>query len=325
MTLDAEATTGTRRPGPAGRPHRRWVWRGLAALAVLVLLAVLAAGWVAWTASSKLLLLPRQPVTDTPADRGLAYREVQFASRDGTVLRGWFLPARGAGPAPVLVLSHGRGQSREEFRDKLPVFARHGFALLAFDYRASGRSDGRYNTAGYKETWDLLAAVGFARHQPGVDPARLAVVGNSQGAAVAVLAAAADPGIRAVVEDSGFASLRNVIAYNFRQEAGLPPFPLAPLTILLAQARAGARVDEVDPADAITRIAPRPVLVVHGLRDTKVRPDQGRELYAHAGSPKQAWFVPGAGHVGAFEVDPRGYERRVVGFLEQALAARAAA
>jgi fermentation-respiration switch protein FrsA (DUF1100 family) len=85
------------------------------------------------------------------------------------------------------------------------------------------------------------------------------------------------------------------------------------------------RVAAVRPQAVVGRIAPRPLLVIHGLRDTKVRPDQGRELYAAAGTPKQAWWVPGAGHVGAFDLDPKGWERRVAGFLDAALGGRAAA
>jgi len=309
------------------RAWRRWLRRVLAALLGALLLAVAAVGFVAWSASSKLLLLPRQAVVETPARYHLAFRDVSFTSRDGVVLRGWFLPAgqgTQAGLAPVLVLSHGRGQSREEWLRKLPLFHRHGFAVLDFDYRACGLSGGRYNTAGYKETWDLLAAVDFAKGQPGVDPGRIAVVGNSQGASTALLAAARDSDLRAVVEDSGFASLQQVIAYNFHQEAGLPAFPFAPVTVLFAQLRAGADVSRVTPADVIRRIAPRPVLVIHGLRDTKVRPDQAAKLYAKAGDPKAEWLVPTADHVGAFDVDPKGYERHVIGFLGQALGIPAA-
>ncbi len=312
---------------PSEGAWRRWLRRTIAVLAVLLVLAAAGVGYVAWTASSKLLLLPRQAVTDTPAKYHLAFREVSFTSRDGVVLRGWFLPAgqsTQSGLAPVLVLSHGRGQSREEFLQKLPLFHRHGFAVLDFDYRACGQSGGTYNTAGYKETWDLIAAADFAKQQPGVDPGRVALVGNSQGAATALLAAASDPDVQAVVEDSGFASLRQVIAYNFHQEAGLPAFPFAPVTVLFAQLRAGANVGRVTPADVIRRIAPRPVLVIHGLRDTKVRPDQAAKLYAKAGDPKEEWLIPTAEHVGAFDVDPRGYERHVIGFLDRALSIPAA-
>ncbi len=306
------------------RPRRHRGRRIMAGIAVLLLAALVVVGYVAWTASTKLISLPRERIVGTPARYHLTYRDVSFRSGDGTQLRGWFVPAATPRPAPVLVLSHGRGTSREEFLTKLPVFHRHGFALLAFDYRACGQSGGTYTTAGDKETADLVAAVGFARRQPGVDAGRVAVVGQSQGAAVALLAAARDPDIHAVVEDSGFASLTQVIAYNFREEAGLPAFPFAPATILLAELRAGGDVGRVAPIKVIGRVAPRPVLVIHGLADTKVRPDQGEQLYAAARSPKAEWLVPRAGHVRAFDVDPAGYERRVVGFLDRALAVRAA-
>src|SRR6266516_2457293 len=190
---------------PSEGAWRWWLRRTIAVVAVLLVLAAAAVGYVAWTASSKLLLLPRQAVTDTPAKYHLAFREVSFTSRDGVVLRGWFLPAgqsTQSGRAPVLVLSHGRGQSREEVLQKLPLLHRHGFAVIDFDYRACGQSGGTYNTAGYKETWDLIAAADFAKQQPGVDPGRVALVGNSQGAATALLAAASDPDVQAVVEDS---------------------------------------------------------------------------------------------------------------------------
>jgi fermentation-respiration switch protein FrsA (DUF1100 family) len=142
---------------------------------------------------------------------------------------------------------------------------------------------------------------------------------------VAILTAADNPAIGAVVDDSGFAALSDVIERNFRTVADLPPFPFAPVSVLMAQLRAGVRVSQVRPVDAVARLAPRPLLVIHGTADTTVPIDHSERVVAAAGRPRDFWRVPGAGHAGAFEVDPAGYERRVVGFLHRALAADRAA
>jgi fermentation-respiration switch protein FrsA (DUF1100 family) len=50
------------------------------------------------------------------------------------------------------------------------------------------------------------------------------------------------------------------------------------------------------PADAAARIAPTPLLIVHGDADGYFPIDHARELYAAARDPKELWIVPGFGH-----------------------------
>jgi fermentation-respiration switch protein FrsA (DUF1100 family) len=50
------------------------------------------------------------------------------------------------------------------------------------------------------------------------------------------------------------------------------------------------------PAEAASRIAPVPVLIVHGDQDIYFPPDHGKELFDAAKEPKELWMIPGFGH-----------------------------
>jgi pimeloyl-ACP methyl ester carboxylesterase len=78
-----------------------------------------------------------------------------------------------------------------------------GIAVLEYDKRGNGQSTGQFvDTLENMET-DAAAAVRFLRTQPEVDAKRIALVGHSQGGAVAPAVAAKDPGIAAVVMFAG--------------------------------------------------------------------------------------------------------------------------
>src|SRR6185503_2347794 len=75
-----------------------------------------------------------------------------------------------------------------------------GFLVLRYDKRGIGQSGGRIETAGFAEyAEDLRAAIKFLADRKDVDPKRIAVVGHSEGGAVALLAAAKDKRIAALV------------------------------------------------------------------------------------------------------------------------------
>jgi pimeloyl-ACP methyl ester carboxylesterase len=66
------------------------------------------------------------------------------------------------------------------------LFLQHGVALLYFDKRGVGLSEGRWQrTDLYERADDARSAVQFLRQQPGIDPDRIGVVGHSQGGSVA--------------------------------------------------------------------------------------------------------------------------------------------
>ena len=87
----------------------------------------------------------------------------------------------------------------------------------------------------------------------------------------------------------------------------------------IADLRTGQRIERVRPVDAIGRISPRPVFIIHGLADIYVPPDNSERNFAAANEPKQVWYVPGAGHNGSREVAGAEYERRVTAFFKQYL------
>lgn len=250
-------------------------------------------------------------------------RPVSFASsEDGTRLNGWYLPAPHPAPAPALLFCHGAWTGRRECLPLALQFHAAGYSVLCFDFRAHGESAGRYLTVGHHEAHDVLGAVAFLAAQPEVDPDRIGVVGYSMGAAAAIRAAAASPAIAAVVADSPYADFEDAVQYSFRQVVGrcVPRYPFAPLA--LGWARWLTRVDprRLRPVEAIGRLAPRPILLIHGQEDEIVPARHAAMLFDAADEPKELWLVPGATHVGARMEDPDAYFRRVSTFLRDALA-----
>src|SRR5437764_14471071 len=78
------------------------------------------------------------------------------------------------------------------------------------------------------------------------------------------------------------------------------------------------------PVDDIGRTAPRAILVTHGAEDEIVPVRHAYTLFKAAEEPKELWVVPDAHHVGARDMDPDMYFRKLESFLSQALSRDAA-
>ena len=190
-----------------------------------------------------------------------------------------------------------------------------GFDVLTFDFRGQGESDGDTLSFGAREQHDLIGAVAAARAR---GARHVAVVGFSMGAAAAMLAAARSPEIEALVLDSAFADLTDTLSAELRS-TWLLPGPVVAYAMFLYEVLSGTDPATVRPADAIGALGTRPLLFVAGADDRTVTPTDGAAMAAAAGPSADYVLVPGAGHVGAFFVDPAAYAGRVRAFLAAAI------
>jgi pimeloyl-ACP methyl ester carboxylesterase len=127
--------------------------------------------------------------------------EVRFGS-SGVDCAGYlYRPAKASGTLPCVVLGHGTAGTMDRLFVYAEPFAAAGMAVLVFDYRGWGASDGQprqvINIGGQLDDW--RAAIGFARSLDGVDPERIALWGSSLSGGHVVALAAEDPRIAAVV------------------------------------------------------------------------------------------------------------------------------
>nr|MBO2476393.1 alpha/beta hydrolase [Bacillota bacterium] len=312
-----------RNSGIASRPtaYRRrntWLWRALAGLMVLAVAAVVGVSvYVGWSLSHP---APR-PVDRTPAEVGLAYESVAFPATDGLTIRAWFLPAEDS--SSTIIMAHGYTSNR--LSPSLPAlelaraFVDAGFNVLMFDFRNSGESEGDVTTLGYHEVKDIYGAVDWLKSEKPAQAQRIGLIGFSMGATTAILAAANEPRIEAVVADSPFSDLRDYLSVNMPVWTGLPNFPFTWLIITLLPPLIGLDTDAVSPI-AVVPYLKQPLLLIHTEGDDAIPSSESRRLF-EAARPGLAelWIVPGTRHVGARQVDPAAYDRRVIGFFEKTL------
>ncbi|HYF90843.1 MAG TPA: alpha/beta hydrolase [Symbiobacteriaceae bacterium] len=280
-----------------------------AALAVPVLMPAAVAAVMAYP--------PYRPLTESPADYGLPYEAVRFpSSPDGVMLEGWYIPGPD-GSARAVVLAHGFLNDRLIHGRGLPIARAlhdHGFSVVMFDLRGQGRSPGGPVTYGAREQWDVAGAVCFARRQ---GARQVAVVGYSVGAVAAILAAAADPGIAAVVADSAYADLHEYLIGEVRARSHLGT-RYAEYAVGIFRWITGIDDRTVSARDAVAQIAPRPVLLIQGGRDRVVPPANGPELLQATASPRaELWAVPAGRHTHSYEADRELYIDRITEFLQQ--------
>ncbi len=285
-------------------------WK-LAALAALAAAGGLGAA-VVWY--SRRWIAPPRVLFDAPQEEHV--EAAAFETADGVPLVGWLL--RGRPDRPALVLCHGYQRSMEEPFSLAVELRDRGFSVLLFDFRGCGRSGGRFTTIGDFEPQDVLAAVAWLRGRLG--PAvPIGVHGISMGGAIAISAGALCPEVGAVVTDSAFAHLTGAVQHRFDSLRGVN-LQMHKLTMRVAERMTGGRVARVRPVDLVDRIAPRPLLLIHGTDDGIVPYSHALELYAAAGEPKELWTLAGGTHAMARFEAPEEYVERVAAFFARALA-----
>ena len=274
---------------------------------------------------------PMFKTDDDPGRYGLRYERVAFQTADGLTLRGWFIPAASTegssrelgavGCRATIVVGHGYPFDKANILSHV-LFLHGRFNLLLIDFRYFGESEGLYTTAGFLETRDVEASVAYLKERTDVDPRRIGAMGFSMSAAAFILAR--HPDIRAIVADSSYASLEDLVGRQFFFLPGPTKWPLVALTKLYARLLLGVEVEAAAPAQVVRELT-APLLIIHGEVDSQIPVEHAREIYANADPARtELWIVPGADHGQAHAIEGPRYEIRVRTFLERHLCGPAA-
>jgi pimeloyl-ACP methyl ester carboxylesterase len=168
--------------------------------------------------------------------------------------------------------------------------------VVTFDFRGHGRSGG-LSTLGDREIHDLDVAVAWARE---LGYQRVAAVGFSMGASVVLRHAGLLGGLDAVVSVSGpgrwYYRGTERMRWVHRAVERRAGRYVTQRWLNTRVSPEGWKPIPVPPAAAAARIAPVPLLIVHGDKDLYFPPEHARQLYEAAREPKELWLLPGMGH-----------------------------
>jgi dienelactone hydrolase len=245
---------------------------------------------------------------DYSAPPGAPYtaEEVTVRTKAGHVLAGTLtLPAGASSSAkvPAVITITGSGQQdRDEllpfaggvrlFRQVADTLGRRGIAVLRLDDRGIGGSGGDVTGTSADFADDIRAGVDYLRARTEVDPARVALVGHSEGGMIAPMIAAGDPRLAAIALMAGTAHTgRRIIDYQLANLVrGNPQVPAAARDSVARVMLATFDSTEArkpwmryflgyDPIPTIRRVR-QPVLILQGETDQQVRPEEARMLDA---------------------------------------------
>jgi pimeloyl-ACP methyl ester carboxylesterase len=245
----------------------------------------------------------------TPADLGMAYRDVRIAGEAGIDLAAWWIPPHNG--RAVIVLP-GSGSTKDDTLDHAAVLTGAGYGALLLDPAGHGESGGRLMDFGWGSDADVKRAMTWTLDQPGVG--HVGLLGLSMGGEIALTAAAHDRRVEAVVADGA-------TARTWDDVRALPePNPIATANdwVEFGLVRLLARTTPPMPLlDAVQRID-APVLLITG---NAPREHAYGERYAAAAPDTLTWWdLSDTGHVQALATHPDEYRQRVLALFGAAMA-----
>jgi uncharacterized protein len=249
------------------------------------------------------------------AELGAAHQNVSFETSDGLTLEGWYVPSKNGA---AVISFPGRKGSQKPAR----MLARHGYGVLVFDRRGEGESEGEPNGFGWGGDRDIKAAIDFLQTRPDVDPDRIGGIGLSVGGELMLETAAETDELKAVVsEGAGARAFSDEMDEMDHNPRGTTDRLLTGAAMAVKVGAMAVLTNQAPPPnlnDVVGRIAPRPVMLI-AAPNSKNGEKLNRGYYAAAQEPKTLWEIPESGHMGGIDARPAEYERRVVGFFDDAL------
>lgn len=244
---------------------------------------------------------------------GLDYEQVTYPGPLGDY-PAWYVPGT---RSTWLIYTHGRGSSLREGLRVLEIARRAGHPALVISYRndpGAPRGDG-VAKFGIDEWQDLEAAITYAKARGAAD---VILGGGSMGGAITLSlfehGSAQASSVRGVLLDSPALDIGR--QSRLASDAMGVPGWLAELGFLVASWRFGLAWDAMDYLSAVDEVTV-PMLVFHGDADTLISLDANRPVFEALTRQGNATIevVPGAQHLGVWNRDRDGFDRKVSQFL----------
>jgi fermentation-respiration switch protein FrsA (DUF1100 family) len=243
----------------------------------------------------RMLYFPEKEIWQTPDNISLKYDELNFKTKDGFNISGWYIPAQNE--KGVLLFCHGNAGNISHRLESINIFNSLNLSVLIFDYRGYGKSEGKPSENGTyldaEAAWDYLVNV------KGKSPKEIIIFGRSLGGAVAAeIALRKNPA--ALIIESCFTSV---------PELGKTFYPWLPVKLI-----SKFKYSTIDKIGSINC----PKLIIHSPEDEIISFRHGKALYENALQPKEFLKIKG-GHNEGFLISGKTYNDGLKIFLDKYL------
>lgn len=245
---------------------------------------------------------------------GMPYINVYIKSFDGLRLYGALLENYSD---KIVICVHGfTGSGKKDFASLAQAYYKNGYNVLLVDNRAHGQSEGKYVGFGVLDRLDLRNWVKYVINRFGSN-VQVFLHGISMGAAAVLMASSIMPkNVRGIIADCGFTSVYEIFEYVLKRDYHLPKFPIIYLTNIMSKIRAGYGYKDVNTTAEIAR-SDIPILFIHGENDEFVPLWMTMKNYSHCKAYKELFIVRESEHAESHYIDKKGYERRILTFIEK--------
>ena len=225
-----------------------------------------------------LLYFPSKERVDVSYYSNTGLKEVEFKTSDGLILKSLFKQPVSHENKTMLIF-HGNAGHIGHRVDKFMPLADAGYGLLLLEYRGYGGNPGKPNEDGFYK--DAKAALNFLTKN-NIYPKNTIIYGESLGCGIASKIST-EMSFNSTILEAPFTSIADIAQYHYWY---LPAKWLV--------------LDRHDVLGIINKIK-SPLLVVHGEKDNVINIEFGKKVFDAAPEPKEALYIPNAGHNNLFE------------------------
>lgn len=197
-----------------------------------------------------------------------------------------------------------------------------GMNVLLPDLHGHGKSDGDEAQMGWRERTDLHRWIDIADSLFATPShaASMVVHGVSMGGALTMVVSGEDTpaSVKCFVDDCGYSSVWEEFSTQLRQQFDLPEFPLMYTSSLLCKLKYGWSFGEASALRQV-RQCRKPMLFIHGSRDTFVPTAMVYDLYRAKPGPKWLYVAPGSRHALSYHDHKAEYTAKVKALLEASM------
>ncbi len=243
---------------------------------------------------------------------------------------------------PAFIVLHGFGGNKDGHGQVVVAkqLSAWGYVTLRVDFRGCGESEGEHGRIiCLDQVADTHNAASYLATRPEVDPDRIALIGSSFGAAVAVYTGGVDQRIAAVISCGGWGDgerkfhgqhptpeawtrFTNMLAEGkrYRERTGkslmVPRYEIVPIpeklrnrmsqgSIMEFPAETAQSMYDFRADDQVGKIAPRPLLLLHSANDSVTPTRESIEMFKRAGQPAELHLLADVDHFTFNEENPR--------------------